>query len=128
MVKIDHTQCSILNRQAKGQDIRLGAALRRVISVFASEDKPWFERHKAAMLELDPQTLPGRIVAAKDAVQLRLKDIEGDSDHHAERQLQAVRETDPEKLVRRVEELCGALDKRNRQNQLRSETPDRKSA
>ena len=53
--------------------------------MLASEDKPWFEVYKAAMLELDPQKLPERIVAAREAVRLRLKDIEGDSDHHAER-------------------------------------------
>ena len=52
--------------------------------MFASEDKPWFEVYKAAVL--DPQKLPGRIVAAKEAVQLRLMEIQGDTDHHAERQ------------------------------------------
>ena len=54
--------------------------------MFESEDKPWFEVYKAAMLELDPEKLPERIVAAKGAVQLRLKDIQGDTNHHAERQ------------------------------------------
>ena len=54
--------------------------------MFASEDKSWFEVYKAAMLELDPRKLPERIVAAKEAVQLRLKEIQGDTDHHAERQ------------------------------------------
>lgn len=54
--------------------------------MFASEDKSWFELCKAAMLELDDQKLPGRIVAAKEAVQLRLKGIQGDTDHHTERQ------------------------------------------
>lgn len=54
--------------------------------MFASETKPWFEVYKAAVLELDPQKLPNRIVAAKEAVQLRLKEIQGDTDHHAERQ------------------------------------------
>ena len=38
------------------------------------------------MLELVPEKLPERVVAAKGAVHLRLKEIEGDSDHHAERQ------------------------------------------
>ena len=55
-------------------------------AMFADEDKPWFEVYKAAVLELDLQKLPGRIVAAKEAVQLRLKEIQGDTDHHAERQ------------------------------------------
>ena len=52
----------------------------------ASEHKPWFEVYKAAVLELDPQKLPESIVAAKEAVRLRLKEIQGDTDHHAERQ------------------------------------------
>lgn len=51
-----------------------------------AEDKPWLEVYKVAMLELDPQKLPGRIIAAKEAIQLRLKGIQGDTDHHAERQ------------------------------------------
>ena len=55
-------------------------------AMLANEDKPWFEVYKAAVLELDPQKLPGRIVAAKKAVQLRLVEIQGDTDHHAERQ------------------------------------------
>lgn len=54
--------------------------------MFASEDKSWFEVYKAAVLELDPQKLPERIVAAKERVRLRLEEIQGDSDHHAERQ------------------------------------------
>ena len=54
--------------------------------MFAGEDKSWFEVYKAAMLELDPQKLPGRILAATKAVQLRLIEIQGDTDHHAERQ------------------------------------------
>lgn len=64
------------------------AAINQGISpvMFANEDKPWFEVYKAAMLELNPQKLPGRIVAAKKAVQLRLIEIQGDTDHHAERQ------------------------------------------
>lgn len=54
--------------------------------MLANEDKPWFEAYRAAMLELDPRKLPGRIVAAKTAVQFRLTEIQGDADHHAERQ------------------------------------------
>lgn len=41
---------------------------------------------KAAVLELDLCKLPERIVAAREAVQLRLREIQGDTDHHAERQ------------------------------------------
>ena len=54
--------------------------------MLASEDKSWFEVYKAALLELDPQKLPERIGAAKEKVRLRLEEIRGDSDHHAERQ------------------------------------------
>lgn len=41
---------------------------------------------------------------------------------------EATKETNPEKLFRMVEELCGALDKRNQQNQSRSTPPVKKSA
>jgi hypothetical protein len=51
-----------------------------------AEDKPWFRACRVAILELDPQKLPGRILTAKEAVHLRLKDIQHDTDHHAERQ------------------------------------------
>lgn len=54
--------------------------------MLASEDKSWFEVYKAAVLEVDPRKLPERVVAAKEAVQLRLKEIQGDTDHHTERQ------------------------------------------
>lgn len=57
-----------------------------IVAMLASEDKPWFQVFKAAMLELDARKLPERIVAAKEAVQSRLRDLQGDSDHHAERQ------------------------------------------
>ena len=53
--------------------------------MLASEDNPWFEVYKAAMLELNPQKLPERIAAAREAVRLRLEEIRGDSDHRAER-------------------------------------------
>lgn len=76
--------------------IRLGKVTRDAVmtatirgispAMFANEDKPWFEVYKAAMLELDPQKLPGRIIAAKKAVQSRLIEIQADTDHHAERQ------------------------------------------
>ena len=54
--------------------------------MLTSENKPWFALYKVAMLELDPEMLPERIVAATDAVRLRLKDVQGDPDHHAERE------------------------------------------
>lgn len=54
--------------------------------MLASKDKPWFDVYKIAILELDAEKLPERIVAANEAIQLRLKELEGDADHHAERQ------------------------------------------
>lgn len=40
----------------------------------------------------------------------------------------ATKETDPEKLVRIIEELCGALDKRQAQKQSQTASPAKKSA
>jgi hypothetical protein len=48
-------------------------------------NKKWNEAYIRAALEVDVQKMPERIVAARDAVAGRLKDLEGDSDHHAER-------------------------------------------
>jgi hypothetical protein len=47
--------------------------------------KDWVEAYLRAALEVDGQKMPGRIVAAREAVAGRLKDLEGNSDHHAER-------------------------------------------
>jgi hypothetical protein len=48
-------------------------------------NKPWVEGYVRAALEVDGQKMPERIVAAREAVVGRLKDLEGNSDHHAER-------------------------------------------
>jgi len=48
-------------------------------------NKKWNEAYIRAALEVDVQKMPDRIVAARDAVAGRLQDLEGDSDHHAER-------------------------------------------
>ncbi len=48
-------------------------------------NKPWVEEYLRAALEVDGQKMPERIVAAREAVVGRLKDLEGNSDHHAER-------------------------------------------
>jgi hypothetical protein len=48
-------------------------------------DKPWMEAYLRAALEVDGQKMPQRIVMAREAVAGRLKNLEGDSDHHAER-------------------------------------------
>lgn len=47
--------------------------------------KEWMKSYLRAALEVDGQKMPGRIVAARKAVAARLKDLEGNSDHHAER-------------------------------------------
>jgi hypothetical protein len=48
-------------------------------------NKSWEEQYLRAALEVDGQKMPQRIVAARQAVAGRLKDLEGNSDHHAER-------------------------------------------
>jgi hypothetical protein len=48
-------------------------------------DKPWMEAYLRAALEVDGQKMPHRIITAREAVAGRLKNLEGDSDHHAER-------------------------------------------
>jgi hypothetical protein len=48
-------------------------------------NKPWVEAYLRAALEIDRQKMPERIVAARGAVAGRLKDLEGNTDHHAER-------------------------------------------
>jgi hypothetical protein len=47
--------------------------------------KPWVEAYLRAAREIDGQKMPERIIAAREAVFGRLKDLEGNSDHHAER-------------------------------------------
>ncbi len=48
-------------------------------------NKKWIELYLRAALEVDGQKMTERIVAAREAVAGRLKDLEGSSDHHAER-------------------------------------------
>ena len=45
----------------------------------------WVESYLRSALEVDGQKMPGRIAAARKAVAARLKDLEGKSDHVAER-------------------------------------------
>jgi hypothetical protein len=45
----------------------------------------WVESYLRAALEVDGQKMPWRIVSAREAIALRLKGLEGNSDHHAER-------------------------------------------
>ena len=48
-------------------------------------NRPWVEAYLRAALEVDGQKMPNRIVGARESVAERLKDLEGNSDHHAER-------------------------------------------
>ena len=45
----------------------------------------WVKLYLRAALEVDGQKMPWRIVTAREAIAERLKDLEGSSDHHAER-------------------------------------------
>ena len=45
----------------------------------------WVESYLRAALEVDGQKMPWRIVTAREAIAVRLKDLQGNSDHHAER-------------------------------------------
>jgi hypothetical protein len=53
--------------------------------MYPNVDKPWVEEYLRAALEVDGQKMPGRILVAREAVAGRFKDLEGNSDHHAER-------------------------------------------
>jgi hypothetical protein len=46
----------------------------------------WREPYQQALLELDQKKLSERIAAAETAISNRLRAIDGDSNHHAERQ------------------------------------------
>ena len=46
----------------------------------------WEESYKLAVLEVDGRKMPERISAARDAIAGRLRAMEGDSDHHGERE------------------------------------------
>ena len=45
----------------------------------------WEEFYKFAVLEVDGRKMPERISAARDAIRGRLQEMDGDSDHHEER-------------------------------------------
>ena len=51
----------------------------------SSKEKQWEVAYVRAALEVNGQEMPGRIVAARQAVADRLNDLKGSSDHHAER-------------------------------------------
>jgi hypothetical protein len=45
----------------------------------------WVKAYLRAALEVDARKMRGRIATAREAVARRSKDLEGNSDHHAER-------------------------------------------
>jgi len=45
----------------------------------------WVESYLRATLEVDGQKIPWRIVTAREAIAVRLEELKGNSDHHAER-------------------------------------------
>lgn len=45
----------------------------------------WEEVYKLAVLEVDGGKMPERISAARNAISGRLREMEGDTDHHEER-------------------------------------------
>lgn len=50
-----------------------------------AENKKWEQLYEQAMMEGDAQKLPERILATREAIAGRLRDLEHDSDHHSER-------------------------------------------
>jgi hypothetical protein len=50
-----------------------------------ADNKSWKERYMQTILEVDGEKMPERITATRQAIVGRLRDLEYDSDHHAER-------------------------------------------
>jgi hypothetical protein len=50
-----------------------------------AENKKWEQLYEQAVMEGDSQKMPERIAATRQAITGRLRDLEHDSDHHAER-------------------------------------------
>ena len=46
----------------------------------------WEEAYRLAALEVDGWKMPERISAAREAMAERLREMQGDSDHHRERE------------------------------------------
>jgi len=53
--------------------------------MFPDEQKSWLTLYKAALLELDLQKMPERIVLASEALQERSRQLQGSSGHYGER-------------------------------------------
>ena len=50
-----------------------------------AENTSWEEKYVQTLLEVNGQKMPERITATRQAITGRLRDLEHDSDHHAER-------------------------------------------
>jgi hypothetical protein len=50
-----------------------------------AHDASWEERYLQTIVEVNGQKMPERIAATRAAIAGRLRDLEHDSDHHAER-------------------------------------------
>ena len=50
-----------------------------------AENKSWKERYMQTILEVNAHQMPEGISATRQAIAGRLRDLEHDSDHHAER-------------------------------------------
>jgi hypothetical protein len=53
--------------------------------MFANVNEGWSDTYCQAALEVDGHKMPARISDARRAITGRLRDLENDSDHHAER-------------------------------------------
>jgi predicted ATPase with chaperone activity len=50
-----------------------------------TSNEKWTELYRQAALEVDGQKMPERIMAVRQAIRGRLRDLESSTDHHAER-------------------------------------------
>jgi hypothetical protein len=53
--------------------------------MFPKGQKRWLHLYRAALLELDLQKMPERIVLASKALQQRSRELQGSGNHHGER-------------------------------------------
>jgi hypothetical protein len=77
------TLADVLSEQY-GTDLPIASCFTRNI-VSSKVIDNWVESYLTAALEVDGEKMPGRIVAARDAMADRLQDLKGNPDHHAER-------------------------------------------
>jgi hypothetical protein len=50
-----------------------------------AENQSWQELYMRTILEVNATKMPERVAATRQAIAARLRDLEHDSDHHAER-------------------------------------------